>query len=458
MLAPRKPRARLSSGYRRKSPLPNDLGLTDVQEAVVQTFPPSLIRQLARESGFVKRERKIDPVAFLFTLIFDFGVGLQRQLALLKQGYEERIDDELAYSSFYERFSPGLVKFLRLCVAHGLTQLKESQGRLLDERLAAFEDVLIKDSSVVRLHAKLAAQWPATRSRKVAAGVKVDTLLSVRAHGPKTLALVGERTHDVKLLRPGPWVRNRLLLFDLGYYSHRLFAKIGENGGSFLSRVKGNADPTFVRSLKVHRGRAVELEGKRLSEVLPRLHREVLDAEVEIVFRRRSYRGTSHGDTLVCRLVGVWDEEHREYHLYLTNVGSDVLTAEEVAALYGLRWQIELTFKELKSYYALDQVATRKADVVEALIWASLLTLILSRRVYNLVRSLAPSELRARYTPLRWASMFRRMAPRILNLTMEYLEGRAVSKSDWTKVNLFLTKEALDPHVTRHRLLDGWTA
>ncbi|MCI4322499.1 MAG: transposase, partial [Thermoplasmata archaeon] len=44
---------------------------------------------------------------------------------------------------------------------------------------------------------------------------------------------------------------------------------------------------------------------------------------------------------LVCRLVGVWDEEHREYHLYLTNVGSDVLTAEEVAALYGLRWQIE---------------------------------------------------------------------------------------------------------------------
>jgi len=457
MLAAPEYRALPTDGYRRKSPAPRGLGPVELADTILQALNPQIIDRFAEESGFVKRERKIDPVAFLLALTLDFGISLQRSLALLKRGYEERAQVALAYSSFHARFTPELVRFLRLCVAHALTQLKEADGRLLAERLSVFEDILIKDSSVVRLHAKLASLWPATRSKKVAAGLKVDTLLSVRAHGPKTLALVGERTHDVKLLRPGPWVRNRLLLFDLGYYSHRLFAKIGENGGSFLTRVKGSADPVFVRSLQVHRGRAVDLEGHRLSEVLPRLDRGVLDAEVEIAFRRRVYRGTSHGDTLVCRLVGVWDEEHHEYHLYLTNVGTEALTAEEVAELYSLRWQIELTFKELKSYYALDQISTAKPEAVEALLWASLLTLIISRRIYNLVRRRAPEELRARYTPLRWATVFRQVAPRILEITMDRYAGDRPNPDDGRVVSYFLTKEALDPHVRRHRLLDGFT-
>jgi putative transposase len=446
-------------GYRRKSPPPRPLGPTEVPEAIVRTFPPELLRRFAEESGFIERERRIDPVAFFLTLTLDFGVGLQRSLALLKRGYEQRaqLELELAYSSWHGRFTPELATFLRLCVAHGLSQLKEADGPVLAERLSIFEDILIKDSSVVRLHAKLATLWPATRSKKVAAGVKVDTMISVRAHGPKSLALVGERTPDVKLLRPGPWVKNRLLLFDLGYYSHRLFAKIGENGGSFLSRLKANADPVFVRSLKVHRGRALELEGKRLSEVLPRLEREVLDAEVEIAFQRREYRGKRRGDSLTCRLVGVWDAEHGEYHLYVTNVSAERLTAEELAELYSLRWQIELTFKELKSYYALDQITTTKAEVVESLLWASLLTLIVSRRIYNLVRSREPEELRARYTPLRWAAMFRQVSAEILRRTIAYLDGKRGELRDRKNVNLFLTQEALDPHVNRHRLQATFT-
>jgi putative transposase len=177
--------------YRRKATSPRSLAPNEVEDAILELFNPEVIDRFAEESGFVKRSRKVDPNALLLTLTLDFGIGLQRALALLKRGYEERAEIQLAYSSFHARFTPQFVRFLRLCVAHALTQLKEADGRLLADRLSVFEDVLIKDSSVVRLHAKLAMLWPATRSRKVAAGVKVDTLLSVRAHGPKTLALVG---------------------------------------------------------------------------------------------------------------------------------------------------------------------------------------------------------------------------------------------------------------------------
>ncbi len=311
---------------------------------------------------------------------------------------------------------------------------------------------------MVRLHASLATKWPATRSRKVAAGVKVDTLVSVRANGPKSLALVGERTADVKLLKVGAWVKNRILLFDLGYYSHRLFAKIAEWGGFFTSRLKESADPLFVRSLKIHRGQAIDLEGKRLSEVLPRLQREVLDAEVELSFKRRVYDGRRSSDTFRCRLVAVWNEEARRYHLYLTNIGPEVLSAEEVASLYSMRWEVELCFRELKSSYALDKFRTESPDVVEALIWSALLTLVAARRVHTLIRQRAPPELRARYTQLRFAIHFRRGARDVLACVLSYLGLEKASPSNRWGMNLYLVEEALDPHVHRRRFREVWSA
>ena len=46
------------------------------------------------------------------------------------------------------------------------------------------------------------------------------------------------------MFRVGPWGRDHLLMFDLGYFRYRLFACIVRNGGYFLTRLKGNADPT----------------------------------------------------------------------------------------------------------------------------------------------------------------------------------------------------------------------
>ncbi len=156
--------------------------------------------------------------------------------------------------------------------------------------------------------------YPATRSRKVAAGVKVATLLNFRANGPKRLELTGERTSEYDTLKVDPWVKNSPLHIDLGSSEHQGFARIEENGGFYLSRLKGNVNPTFVRSYTIHRGHAIDLEGKTWMEVAPRLQREALDAEAEIGFSRRGDRGHHSGGTLRARLVAVWDEEHQEYH------------------------------------------------------------------------------------------------------------------------------------------------
>src|SRR3989304_1881008 len=81
------------------------------------------------------------------------------------------------------------------------------------------------------------------------------------ANSMKTGSLFGERTHDIKTLRIGPWVKDRILLIDLGFYKHHIFTRIVENGGFFVSRLKGTADPMIISVNSICRGHSIDVIG-----------------------------------------------------------------------------------------------------------------------------------------------------------------------------------------------------
>ena len=85
--------------------------------------------------------------------------------------------------------------------------------------------------------------------------MKVAALFSARASGPARLELFGERTADIDTLNVGPWVKDAILLIDLGFNKHQGFARVEEDGGFILSRLKGNANPLLSGSPPGHRGR-----------------------------------------------------------------------------------------------------------------------------------------------------------------------------------------------------------
>ena len=387
-----------------------------------------------------------------WVLVMGFGVRLQRTLANLKRGYEKASETELSDSSWYERFTPELTEFFKKSVSHAIEQLAQEQNHALNEKLSTFKDVLIQDSSIIRLHESLSKKWPATRTRRVAAGVKVSLLVSAVADGPKRVALFAESRNELKTLNIGPWVKDRILLIDLGFYKHQLFARIKDNGGYFVSRLKKNADPLIVDVNRVWRGRSIDVRGKHVSEVLPELKRQILDVNVEISFKRRKYKGKQRKDTEIFRLVAILNEETGKYHTYLTNIPSDVLEPEDIAKLYGARWDIELIFKELKSRYAMDVINTKNPDIIESYIWIAILTLLVSRRIYSIVRSLNPGKKMVRYTQLRWSTIFAENASDQLKLILRYC-GIEISLEMIIDV---YSSHALDPHVDRYRFRSEW--
>ncbi len=196
------------------------------------------------------------------------------------------------------------------------------------------------------------------------------------------------------------------------------------------------------------------MRGKHVSEVLPELKRQILDVNVEISFKRRKYKGKQRKDTEIFRLVAILNEETGKYHTYLTNIPPDVLEPEDIAKLYGARWDIELIFKELKSRYAMDVINTKNPDIIEAYIWIAILTLLVSRRIYSIVRSQNPATKMVRYTQLRWSTIFAENASDQLKLILRYC-GIEISLETFIDV---YSSHALDPHVNRHRFRSEWWA
>ncbi|WP_342766031.1 transposase [Halorubrum ezzemoulense] len=77
----------------------------------------------------------------------------------------------------------------------------------------------------------------------------------------------------------------------------------------------------------------------------------------------------------------------------------------DLATLYRCRWEVETLFRELKTQYELDEFDTSDPDVVKILLYAALLSLLVSRELLDLVTEQADDEIV--FPPERWAATFR---------------------------------------------------
>jgi hypothetical protein len=245
-------------------------------------------------------------------------------------------------------------------------------------------------------------------------------------------------------------VRGKLLLFDLGYYSFRAFSSIRREGGFFITRLKDGANPE-LRAIIHDTCTPVIQPGAKLRDVLARTGRDVIDVTADLRFKRRKYRGVAHGDSETFRIVAIRNPTTRKFHTYITNIDAERLDAAEIAATYAGRWAIELIFKELKSAYRIDHLASSKKHVVEALILTAVLTLIVSRQLLAALAKRMPAALARRLRPLRWSKVFVAHARQLLALV---LDPRILSQRARARWLALLKHQAVDPNVDRYDLGD----
>jgi putative transposase len=87
--------------------------------------------------------------------------------------------------------------------------------------------------------------------------------------------------------------------------------------------------------------------------------------------------------------------------------------------IYRCRWRVELLFRELKTQHGLDVFDTSDEHVVRILLYAALLSLLVSRDLLDLVTEQADDKLV--FPTERWAATFRSHAQLILHELGEFL-------------------------------------
>jgi IS4 transposase len=424
-----------------------------IEERLTNAFPNTRLRELARATGLVQRDGgKLEADALFWALAIGFLSSNYRTLEEFRQEYIDTFGGSLSYASFHNWFMPALCEFLREVLKDALEDL-ESEDDRLQGRFEQFREVFIVDMTVITLYQSLFAAFPGYGDDH--AGAKLHVVEAVSTGLPAEFSITDARTHESTQLSTGPWLENTLLLFDQAYFAYRTMDLIDANGGWFVTRLKPNANPEIVDELREWRGNAISLEEEQIQDILDDLHRDVIDVDGEVEFKRRVYNGTAARAVETFRVVGVWNDEEERYHLYITNLPAEDYSAADIAKLYQARWEVEVLFRELKTVYGLDEINSSKPEVVEALILIGLLSLVVSRTLRELFLEIIdencsdddvePSSLLPRE---RWARAFSRRSDRILRRVAERLGYEPPSLVE------SLLNDALNPNAHCISLLD----
>lgn len=422
-----------------------------------QLMPYEFILETARETGFLKRLRKLNPV--YLTLVLVFGVSSHSK-PTFEEIFRRYIDfDEnpthaqsMRIQSFRKRFNQNLVNFLAYLLDHYIDVMVSESPARLKESVQDFKDILLQDSSIIRLSRTLFEFFPAARSRGNAAGLKIHAVYSAVSHSVKTIEITGERTHDSKILRIGPEVKNTLLINDLGYYSLKIFQKIDMLGGFFVSRLKSNAKATVSGILSCPSFMNLNLltitsKGMDLNEFLETVSKTgIFDLVCSFEIVKKSKKANQNSITKEFRVICFWNPKELVWRIYLTNLGRDKFSSTDIYELYKFRWVIELLFKELKGDYNLGNLLLGNAPLAYVHIYSMLIRLIVSRNLYTWILSSVEPKERERYGPMVWSKVFAEKSLDFLSILNQALFGVGDVSHRWKKLENSLRHLAKSRH------------
>lgn len=215
------------------------------------------------------------------------------------------------------------------------------------------KQIEIFDSTTISLFKdimKCVGRKPKNGKRK--GGIKVHTIINVDETVPKLVWFTHSATNDHVLLKKLTMDANTIYVFDKGYNDYKAFQKFCDNNSGFVTRIKDNAIYET-------------LSNNIISE---KIHSGVLeDTTIELTVKNE--KSTTK---LKLRKVCFYDRELKREFEFLTNLFE--MRADLIAAIYKLRWQIELLFKQLKQNFPLKYFLGDNENAIKIQIYSALIT------------------------------------------------------------------------------------
>lgn len=253
--------------------------------------------------------------------------------------------------------------------------LKQYGSFLSDTRIKDVikKQVKIFDSSTISLFKDImgcVGRNPKTGKRK--GGIKVHTVVNADEMVPSLVWFSEAKTHDHNFLEKLECDENTIYVFDKGYNDYKAFEHFTIQKTGFVTRIKDNASYLNIEKL----------------DIGERIHNGVLEDKIIEVDVKKGKEITK----LRLRKVRFYDRVNKREFEFLTNLFD--LRADLIAALYKIRWQIELLFKQLKQNFPLKYFLGDNENAIKIQIYCVLIVnLLLAVVKKKLKRSWAFSNL-----------------------------------------------------------------
>lgn len=362
-------------------------------QTLASCFQPEEVTQVARQTHWMKRQGKILP----FEFVIGASLAQLSALELTLNAQAACFTEPVSREAVDQRYNPHTVEFFHVLFDRALSKmlLQSPQPSLAKELAAHFKAVHLVDSSSFDCPASLALLYPGAGGKASIANCKI--LLDyeyTRAELHPLALLPGKRPDSAlapelsSLLKPG-----ELAAFDKGFWHPKTFRNIDQQSAFILTPWQRSSH-LWVSDPKHPEGPPVRLEvadhlrhttqnivewpelwigdpqlGLKLRLAAFRLSGESANRHRQALQRDRQRKGRT-ASALSLELAG--------WLILVTNAPAQLLPTSAMAYLYRVRWQVELVFKQCKSFLRIDQTKA-KTNIyrIQSEIWARLLAAVL---------------------------------------------------------------------------------
>ena len=358
------------------------MGVIQEDWSVLQTLFPTEWEELGRKTGAVTRLRGFDSVSdVLRTLLMHVGTGwsLRETAVRAKLAGIAEVSDVTLLNRL--RQSEGWLR--ELC-----QELWKENGLDLSAAVAGYP-VRLVDGTVVKEPGKTGSQWRLHYSLRLPS-LECDEFILTPAHGEGNGDRLG-RFH---------FQSGELILADAGYSNPPGVAAVLGRGAQICMRLNPHTLPLFDGH-----GRRLELLA-----LLGTLSRPAQSAEWpawahhgkqrfagRVCAIRKSDEAIARAhrriEQSVKRGKGTLSPERQAYARFVivfTTVPDQLASTDQVLEAYRLRWQIELTFKRLKSIVHLGHVPKLDDRSSRSWLLGKLFVALLSQKLARVGRAISP--------------------------------------------------------------------
>jgi hypothetical protein len=359
--------------------------VTQIEEHVRRILGPRA-DELAKETGFVQREREVRGSTFVQGLTFGWLHEPESRMEQLAQALA-RAGSPITASGLSQRFNEKAVRLVEKVFEELVQETVRVEAAELS-LLKRFRAVIVEDSSQIHLPQELRSRWKGcgNGSQRQQAGIKLHVqwdLVSGEVRGP--VLTEGKHADQRSPLRHDPDLipEGGVYLADNGYFGLEWLQAHASEGRYALMRPRANTaffdlsgkrldllsigpkevGATLDRSVKI--GGKVRWQGRL---IMIRVPEEVAELRRERI-KRTAQRHSREADPQHLAQAS--------WTILITNVPMELLSTVEVVIMQRARWQIERLFRLWKEEGLLDEWRSKKPDRILCEIYGKLMGLLI---------------------------------------------------------------------------------